>query len=233
MATAEARGAISIAPSILNADYGHLADRVRETFAAGIARLHIDVMDGRFVPNITWGPDLVASLRPLADEFGAILETHLMIVEPDLWLEAFSTAGADLITVHAEAAPHLYRTLQRIHELGRRAGAALNPATPIAAIEEVLGELDLALVMTVEPGFGGQELIASTLDKVRRLHAALEARNLGARVDIEVDGGIHAGTIAAAQAAGATIAVAGTAVYNERGSVAENLGLLRAACGAT
>lgn len=223
---------MEIAPSILNADYGHLADQVRATFEAGIERLHVDVMDGRFVPNITWGPDLVASLRPLADEFGAQLETHLMIVEPDAWLEPFSAAGAAIITVHVEAAPHLYRSLQRIHELGCEAGAALNPATPISAVEEVLGDLDVALVMTVEPGFGGQELIPATLDKVGRLRRLLEARGLGERVAIEVDGGIHAGTIAAAQSAGATIAVAGTAVYNERGSVAENLRLLRAACGA-
>jgi len=221
---------IEIAPSILNADYGHLADQVRATFEAGISRLHVDVMDGRFVPNITWGPDLVASLRPLADEFGARLETHLMIVEPDAWLEPFSAAGAAIITVHVEAAPHLYRSLQRIRELGCEAGAALNPATPLAAIEEVLGDLDLALVMTVEPGFGGQELIPATLDKVRRLRALLEARGLAERVAIEVDGGVHAGTIKSAQDAGATIAVAGTAVYNGRAPVATNLGVLRAAC---
>ena len=221
---------IEIAPSILNADYGHLADQVRATFEAGISRLHVDVMDGVFVPNITWGPDLVASLRPLADEFGARLETHLMIVEPDAWLEPFSAAGAAIITVHVEAAPHLYRSLLRIRELGCEAGAALNPATPLAAIEEVLGDLDLALVMTVEPGFGGQELIPATLDKVRRLRGLLEARGLVERVAIEVDGGVHAGTIRSAQDAGATIAVAGTAVYNGRAPVATNLGVLRAAC---
>jgi len=221
---------IEIAPSILNADYGHLADQVRATFEAGISRLHVDVMDGVFVPNITWGPDLVASLRPLADEFGARLETHLMIVEPDAWLEPFSAAGAAIITVHVEAAPHLYRSLLRIRELGCEAGAALNPATPLAAIEEVLGDLDLALVMTVEPGFGGQELIPATLDKVRRLRGLLEARGLVERVAIEVDGGVHAATIRSAQDAGATIAVAGTAVYNGRAPVATNLGVLRAAC---
>ncbi len=231
MATAETRR-IEIAPSILNADYGHLADQVRDTFAADVSRLHIDVMDGRFVPNITWGPDLVAMLRPLADEFGALLEAHLMIVEPELWLEPFAAAGADVITIHAEATVHLYRSLQRIRQLDRRPGAALNPATPISALEEVLGDLDVALVMTVEPGFGGQGLIPATLDKVRRLRRLLEERGLGSRVDIEVDGGIHAGTIAEAQAAGATLAVAGTAVYNERASVAENLRLLRAACAA-
>jgi ribulose-phosphate 3-epimerase len=223
---------MEIAPSILNADYGHLADQVRATFAEGVKRLHVDVMDGRFVPNITWGPDLVASLRPLADEFGARLETHLMIVEPDGWLEPFAAAGAGIITVHVEAAPHLYRSLQRIRELGCEAGAALNPATPISALEEVLGDLDVALVMTVEPGFGGQELIAAMLDKVRRLRALLDGRGLGERVAIEVDGGIQAGTIAAAQSAGATIAVAGTAVYDPRAPIAENLRLLRAACGA-
>jgi len=221
---------IEIAPSILNADYGHLADQVRATFEAGISRLHVDVMDGVFVPNITWGPDLVASLRPLADEFGARLETHLMIVEPDAWLEPFSAAGAAIITVHVEAAPHLYRSLLRIRELGCEAGAALNPATPLTAIEEVLGDLDLALVMTVEPGFGGQELIPATLDKVRRLRGLLEARGLVERVAIEVDGGVHAATIRSAQDAGATIAVAGTAVYNGRAPVATNLGVLRAAC---
>ncbi|MFI5261485.1 MAG: ribulose-phosphate 3-epimerase [Candidatus Limnocylindrales bacterium] len=223
---------IEIAPSILAADQGHLADQVRDTFEAGIRRLHVDIMDGRFVPNITIGPPVVAALQPIAARYGATIETHLMIVEPDLWLEPFREAGADLVTVHVEAAPHLHRTLQRIRELGSGAGAALNPATPLSALEEVLDELDLALVMTVEPGFGGQVLIPATLDKVRRLRAMLDERGLGDRVALEVDGGVHAGTIGAAQAAGATLAVAGTAVFNSDGSIAANLRVLRAACAA-
>ncbi len=223
---------IEIAPSILAADQGHLADQVEATFKAGVRRLHVDVMDGRFVPNITIGPPVVAALRPLADRYGAVMETHLMIVEPDLWLVPFREAGADVLIIHAEAAPHLHRSLRRIRELGGGPGAAVNPATPLTALEEVLDELDLALVMTVEPGFGGQELIPHTLDKVRRLRAMLDARGLGDRVAVEVDGGIHAGTIAGAQAAGATLAVAGTAVYNTDGSIESNLRLLHAACGA-
>jgi ribulose-phosphate 3-epimerase len=222
---------IEIAPSILAADQGHLADQVRDTFEAGVRRLHVDVMDGRFVPNITIGPPVVAALQPIAARYGAIIETHLMIVEPDLWLEPFREAGADLLTVHVEATLHLHRTLRRIRELGGGPGAALNPATPLAALEEVLDELDLALIMTVEPGFGGQELIPATLDKVRRLRRLLDERGLGGRIALEVDGGVHAGTIAEAQAAGATLAVAGTAVYNSVGSIAANLSLLRAACG--
>ena len=155
-----------------------------------------------------------------------------MIVEPDLWLAPFREAGADVLIVHVEAAPHLHRSLRRIRELGGGPGAAVNPATPLTALDEVLDELDMALVMTVEPGFGGQELIPHTLDKVRRLHALLEARGLADRVAVEVDGGIHAGTIAEAQAAGATLAVAGTAVYNPEGSIEANLRLLHAACAA-
>jgi len=223
---------IQIAPSILAADQGHLADQVEATFKAGVRRLHVDVMDGRFVPNITIGPTVVAALRPIADRYGAVIETHLMIVEPDLWLAPFREAGADVLIVHVEAAAHLHRTLVRIRELGGGPGAAVNPATPLTALEEVLDELDMALVMTVEPGFGGQELIPYTLDKVRRLRALLDARGLGDRVAIEVDGGIHAGTIAEAQAAGATLAVAGTAVYNTEGSIEANLRLLHAACAA-
>jgi ribulose-phosphate 3-epimerase len=220
---------IEIAPSILSADFARLGQQVSEALACGVKRIHVDVMDGHFVPNISMGPHVVKCLKPVVATAGAMLETHLMIEEPERYLADFVKAGSELVTVHVETCPHLHRTVQQIHELGVKAGVTLNPATPLVAIEEVLTDVDLVLVMTVNPGFGGQEFIASTLDKIARLRMMLDERDLQ-RVPIEVDGGIHTGTIAAAAKAGAAIAVAGSAVFNSRGSVKENIdGLLRVA----
>jgi ribulose-phosphate 3-epimerase len=220
---------IEIAPSILSADFARLGQQVSEALACGVKRIHVDVMDGHFVPNISMGPHVVKCLKPVVATAGAMLETHLMIEQPERYLADFVKAGSELVTVHVETCPHLHRTVQQIRELGAKAGVTLNPATPLVEIEEVLGDVDLVLVMTVNPGFGGQEFIASTLDKIARLRMMLDERDLQ-RVPIEVDGGIHTGTIAAAAKAGAAIAVAGSALFNSRGSVKENIdGLLRAA----
>ncbi len=223
--------AVQIAPSILAADFARLGEQVEDTLTAGVSRIHIDVMDGHFVPNITMGPLVVAALQPLAERFGAVLEVHLMIEKPDLYLDDFSRAGATAMTVHVEACPHLHRTTHAIRELGAQPGAALNPATSLAAIEEILPEIDVALIMSVNPGFGGQAFIESSIDKVARLRAMLVERGLD-RVEIEVDGGVAADNVAALAKAGMTIAVAGTAVFGAHASVAENLTVLRAACSA-
>jgi len=221
---------IELAPSILTADFKRLGAQVGELFTHGVKRLHLDIMDGRFVPNISFGPDVVKDLTPLAHATGAIVEVHLMIVEPERYLEAFRRAGGDLILVHVETCPHLHRTLQTIRQLGAARGVVLNPATPLAAIEEVLGDVEQVLVMTVNPGFGGQEFIPECLGKVRRLREMLARRGLD-HVCVEVDGGVHASTIRAAQDAGADVAVTGSAVFNSAGSVASQLAQLRAACG--
>lgn len=223
--------AIAIAPSILAADFRRLGEQVSDALAAGVRRIHIDVMDGRFVPNISMGPLVVEALRPLAEPFGAVLEVHLMIVEPDRYLADFHAAGARAMTVHVEACPHLHRTVQSIRALDAQPGVGLNPATPIGTLEDILPEIDVALVMSVNPGFGGQKFIASSTDKVARLRAMLVARGLD-RVDIEVDGGVSADNIAALAEAGMTIAVAGSTVFNARATVGESVSLLRSACAA-
>ena len=201
---------IQIAPSILAADQGHLADQVEATFKAGVRRLHVDVMDGRFVPNITIGPTVVAALRPIADRYGAVIETHLMIVEPDLWLAPFREAGADVLIVHVEAAAHLHRTLVRIRELGGGPGAAVNPATPLTALEEVLDELDMALVMTVEPGFGGQHFMPEPAAKISEVKRLLAGRP-GALV--HADGGVSADTAAVVGGYGVDVCIVGSALF--------------------
>jgi ribulose-phosphate 3-epimerase len=227
-----ARAAIEIAPSILSADFSRLGAQVRDCLEAGIRRIHIDVMDGQFVPNITIGPLVVQSLRPLANEFQATLDVHLMIIQPERYLADFRRAGADIINVHVETCPHLHRTIQIIRELGAGAGVAINPATPLVSLEEILPDIDQVIVMTVNPGFGGQELIPSTVEKIARLSCRLMERNL-ARVALEVDGGVHEQTIAAMATAGATYAVTGSAVFNAKASVADNLKALRKAAGET
>ena len=199
---------IKLAPSILSANFASLADQVLQAEEAGAAYLHIDVMDGHFVPNITVGPLVVEALRPRSC---LLFDVHLMIENPDLYIKDFISAGADLVTVHAEACRHLHRSLSLIRENGALAGAALNPATSPAALEYVLPLVDLVLLMTVNPGFGGQSFIPAVLPKIRAVRAMLGERGYDA--EIEVDGGINGETAAAVVAAGATVLVAGSAVF--------------------
>lgn len=199
---------IMIAPSILSADFSRLGEEVRAVEAAGADVIHIDVMDGHFVPNITIGPLIVKALRPITS---LPLDVHLMISDADRYLQDFIDAGADWITVHVEACTHLHRTLSYIRSKGKKAGAVLNPATSLSTLEYVLDEVDLVMLMSVNPGFGGQSFIESSLDKIRRLRAMLDAVN--PKAGIEVDGGISPQTIGRVAAAGANIFVAGSAVY--------------------
>ncbi len=203
---------VRIAPSILSADFATLGEEVAAVEAAGADYIHIDVMDGHFVPNITIGPDVVRALRRHA---ALPFDVHLMIAPADPYIPAFAAAGADILTVHPEAGPHLHRTIQLIHSLGKRAGVALNPGTPVEAIEHVLDEVDLVLVMTVNPGFGGQCFIASQLAKIRALRARIDsvADRRDGPVDLEVDGGVTPETARDAVAAGADLLVAGTATF--------------------
>ncbi|MFZ5765376.1 MAG: ribulose-phosphate 3-epimerase [Thermodesulfobacteriota bacterium] len=198
-----------IAPSILSADFARLGEEITAVIAAGADVIHVDVMDGCFVPNITIGPPVVAALRKICDH---PLDVHLMISDADRYIEAFAGAGADWITVHVEACPHLHRTVQQIKKLGKKAGVVLNPATSLATVDHILDEVDLVMLMSVNPGFGGQTFIPSTLDKLRALKARIDERGLP--VGIEVDGGVSPATIGAISAAGANIFVAGSAVFN-------------------
>ncbi|MBW1749123.1 MAG: ribulose-phosphate 3-epimerase [Deltaproteobacteria bacterium] len=199
-----------IAPSILSADFSRLGDEVRAVEAAGAEVIHVDVMDGHFVPNITIGPLVVKAVRQVTD---LPVDVHLMITEPDRYLKDFADAGADWITVHVEACVHLHRTLNYIRDLGKKAGAVLNPATSLSTLDYVLEELDLVMLMSVNPGFGGQSFIESTLEKTRRLRAMLDKVNPGA--GIEIDGGISPKTIGRVAEAGANIFVAGSAIYGQ------------------
>lgn len=200
-----------LSPSILAADFGELAKQIRLTEENGAKYLHLDVMDGAFVPSISFGMPVIKSLRKIS---GQIFDVHLMIENPDRYLEDFKSAGADIITVHAEASKHLHRTVTKIKELGLRAGVSINPATPLSAIELVLSEVDMVLIMSVNPGFGGQKFIPFILDKVRKL------REMAPDMNIEVDGGVNKDNAAGLVRAGANIIVAGTAVFS--GNIAEN-----------
>lgn len=214
---------VKISPSILSADFARLGEEVAAIDKAGADWIHVDVMDGHFVPNLTIGPGVVKALRPHSDK---PFDVHLMIAPADPYLESFAEAGADAITIHPEAGPHLHRSLQTIRGLGKRAGVALNPATPASVIEPVIGDIDLILVMSVNPGFGGQSFIESQLRKIETLRAMIDRE--GAAVDIEVDGGVNPKTASAVREAGANALVAGTAVFQGGPSrYAENIAALR------
>jgi ribulose-phosphate 3-epimerase len=216
--------AVKLAPSILTADFGRIAEQIRAAEEGGADYIHLDVMDGQFVPPITFGPAVVDAVRRVTP---LPLDVHLMIDDPERQFDAFSEAGGDIINFHVEASPHSDRLLRKIQSLGRRAGICINPATPLAAIEDVLDVADQVMVMTINPGWGGQELIPSMLDKVRRLKDLLDARGLSP--DVEIDGGVKAHNVAACMRAGAGILVCGSSVYNSEGSPQENLRTLRAA----
>jgi ribulose-phosphate 3-epimerase len=216
---------VKIAPSILSADFARLGEAVAEAEAGGADWIHVDVMDGHFVPNLTIGPPVVKSLRRVTE---LPLDVHLMIEAPERYLDAFADAGATVLTVHQEACTHLHRTVERIRELGMRPGVAINPATPISALEEILPYVDLVLIMTVNPGFGGQKYIPTSTEKVARMRRILQDRHLWG-VELEVDGGIDPVTAPEVVEAGASVLVAGAAVYGGEGSVAENIQALRSA----
>ncbi|HEU5424162.1 MAG TPA: ribulose-phosphate 3-epimerase [Nitrolancea sp.] len=219
-------GTIAIAPSILTADLANLAREVERVEAAGADYLHLDVMDGVFVPNISFGAPVVAAVRQITR---LPLDVHLMIVQPERYVEQFAAAGADSITVHVEACTHLHRTVQQIHEAGARAAVALNPATPLVMLEDILPYLEMILLMSVNPGFGGQEFIPTTLEKIRRLRRILDERGSGAL--IETDGGVKADNLRAVAEAGADIAVVGSGVFNPTQTVEEAMRALRDAVG--
>ena len=217
---------IKLSPSILSADFGRLGEQVAEVTRAGADYIHVDVMDGHFVPNITIGAPVVAALKKWTQ---VPLDVHLMIEEPERHLEDFVKAGAGIITVHAEACPHLLRAVQTIKNLGIRAGVAVNPGTSLSTLDEVLPSLDLVLVMSVNPGFGGQPFIEEMLGKIARLRRILDERKLS--VELEVDGGVNAQVAPRVVAAGARVLVAGSAVFNGKQNIAQAMALLRTAAG--
>ncbi len=216
---------IKIAPSILSADFSRLGDQVREAEAAGADWIHVDVMDGHFVPNMTVGPLVVRALRPVTR---LPLDVHLMVEGPERLIPAFAGAGADRITVHVEACTHLHRAVQQIRELNCRAGVTLNPATPLGTLEEILPYVDLVLIMSVNPGFGGQTYIPRSTDRIARVRALLDGQGLD-QVEVEVDGGISPDNAAEIVAAGASVLVVGSCIFNLEASVTENLHALRRA----
>ena len=213
---------IKIAPSILSADAARMGEQVAEAAEAGADYIHVDIMDGHFVPNLTFGPAMVRAIRPWTQ---LPLDVHMMVSEPQRFIGELAEAGADMVTVHSETCVHLHKVVHETREAGLRAGVAISPCTPISAVEEVLPDLDLVLVMTVNPGFGGQVFIQSMLPKIRRMRALLDERGLSA--ELEVDGGISATTAGRVVEAGARVLVAGSAVYSEGMSVAEAIAKIR------
>jgi ribulose-phosphate 3-epimerase len=222
---------IELAASVLAADFSQLGAQLRETFAAGVRRVHVDVMDGQFVPNLSMGPEVVRAVRKLADEAGAKVGVHLMIVQPERFIGAFVEAGAQRLVVHLENAPALTRTLQRIREAGAEASVAINPATPLIMLEELVDHVSSVLVMTVDPGFGGQRFLPQSISKLERLRRMLDDSG-HAHVKIAVDGGINTETIGAVARAGADCAVAGSAIFSAHGSIGDNVRALEQAAAA-
>jgi len=219
---------VRIAPSILSADFARLGEQVQEAISAGGEYIHVDVMDGHYVPNLTIGPLIVEAIEPIVHGSRAKIDVHLMIEQPERLIPDFAHAGADIITVHVETCPHLHRTLQQIRELGVRPGVTLNPATSLTTLEEVLGDVEQILVMSVNPGFGGQSYIPATTAKIVRLRQMLDSAGYS-QVDIEVDGGIKAGNAAEIVAAGANVLVVGSGIFNRHASIRENIAAIQQA----
>jgi len=219
---------VKIAPSILSANFSRLGEQVQEAIAAGADYIHVDVMDGHFVPNLTIGPVVVSALKPICQVAGIPMDVHLMIEKPERYIPDFVRAGAGLVTVHVETSPHLHRTIQQIKTEGSKAGVTLNPATSLTVLEEILPEVDQVLIMSVNPGFGGQVFIQNSLERISRLREMLTVRGLF-NVDIEVDGGIWSNNAAQVVSAGATVLVIGSAIFNAKSSVAVNMAEMRKA----